>query len=518
MIDYKGLNEIIFDIISDIHANIPEADTKIGTFLRDAIINPFSNSMSKIYTQMKKLEMGQSILTAIGEDLEALAANFFIYKKSGTKSIGRVRFYIENTLESTTNDSPVYQDIYIPMNTKIIAKYSNGSPSIQFETTTSTTVNANTIKDLPRDNTGYRYVEVLCKSINTGINQNIGKYEINALADNVNGISSVSNYEKFRNGTNAETDESLALRTSLALFANNICTKNGYLSFLLKQPQVIDLLIVGAGDKEMERDKITITNKDGELETINTGGCVDIYVRTNTETDDFVNVTVENEDVDTDGNVIININNSLEEVPIISIKSITGSRDENGNISYETYTENSEDSGFTYHVNTEDKNVNYVGSCKEKSYISFNGATKPKVGDKLTISYSYNDGIKTLQDLVDNNKVLTADILIRSADEIKVGVLLNFSISNLYNKDKIRSIVESSINTYIDGRLKMGSSIDITDIIYLLKMIDGVKKIDLNNIGFYTDSNQDKLYNTISCNQKQYIVFDELTTKISFES
>ena len=81
LIDYKTLNEIIVELISNIHANIPEADTKIGTFLRDAIVDPFSLSLSKLYTQMKKMEMGQSILTAIGNDLEALAANFFIYRK-----------------------------------------------------------------------------------------------------------------------------------------------------------------------------------------------------------------------------------------------------------------------------------------------------------------------------------------------------------------------------------------------------------------------------------------------------
>ena len=77
LIDYKTLNEIIVELISNIHANIPEADTKIGTFLRDAIVDPFSLSLSKLYTQMKKMEMGQSILTAIGNDLETLDANFF---------------------------------------------------------------------------------------------------------------------------------------------------------------------------------------------------------------------------------------------------------------------------------------------------------------------------------------------------------------------------------------------------------------------------------------------------------
>ena len=47
--------------------------------------------------------------------------------------------------------------------------------------------------------------------------------------NNISGIYSVSNYEKFKNGADDENDESLALRVGLALFANNIGTKNGYL-------------------------------------------------------------------------------------------------------------------------------------------------------------------------------------------------------------------------------------------------------------------------------------------------
>ena len=356
LIDYKTLNEIIVELISNIHANIPEADTKIGTFLRDAIIDPFSLSLSKLYTQMKKMEMGQSILTAIGNDLETLAANFFIYRKSGSKSVGKVRFYIANTLLSDMDYAPKYQDIYIPKGTKVVAKYSNNTIPIQFETMVATSIKGDTVYYLNRDQTGYKYVEILCKSVNTGSNTNIGRYEINAMANNnISGIYSVSNYEKFKNGADDESDESLALRVGLALFANNIGTKNGYLSFILKQSQVIDAKIVAAGDKEMKRDIVTVVDDDGNLKEINMGGCVDVYVRTNTESSDTMNITVESSNIKTDGSVVVDINSALEEIPIITVQTITGSRDENGIIKYTTYTENDNEAGYNYRVYTDTK-------------------------------------------------------------------------------------------------------------------------------------------------------------------
>ena len=521
LIDYKTLNEIIVELISNIHANIPEADTKIGTFLRDAIIDPFSLSLSKLYTQMKKMEMGQSILTAIGNDLEALAANFFIYRKSGSKSVGKVRFYIANTLLSDMDYAPKYQDIYIPKGTKVVAKYSNNTIPIQFETMVATSIKGDTVYYLNRDQTGYKYVEILCKSVNTGYNTNIGRYEINAMANNnISGIYSVSNYEKFKNGADDENDESLALRVGLALFANNIGTKNGYLSFILKQPQVIDAKIVAAGDKEMKRDIVTVVDDDGNLKEINMGGCVDVYVRTNTESSDTMNITVESSNIKTDGSVVVDINSALEEIPIITVQTITGSRDENGIIKYTTYTENDNEAGYNYRVYTDTKeNENMKGSCKEKSYVEFKGTIKPRVGDKLTIAYVFNDGIKVLQELVDTNKSLTADVLIRTAEEVKINTIIDIKISKLYNLYDMKDNIKNSFNSYINGKLKMGSSIDITDIIHIVKLIDGVKTINIddNKIGFIVN-NSTELQKIVTCTKYQYLTFDDSGINVSYES
>ena len=78
MIDIKSLNEIILSIINNIRTTSPDIDIKEGTFLRDAIINPVAEEISRLYGTIKEVDMSQSILTATGAALDKLAANYFI--------------------------------------------------------------------------------------------------------------------------------------------------------------------------------------------------------------------------------------------------------------------------------------------------------------------------------------------------------------------------------------------------------------------------------------------------------
>ena len=98
----KSLTEVVQNIITNIHDAIPEADTKEGTFIRDVFIDPVSDEITAMYGDMQLLKLSQSVLTAVGDDLDFLAANYFITRKNATKSSGKIRFYIKNT------DKPIY--------------------------------------------------------------------------------------------------------------------------------------------------------------------------------------------------------------------------------------------------------------------------------------------------------------------------------------------------------------------------------------------------------------------------
>ena len=520
MANIKTLNEIIISLISEIHNAIPEADTKEGTFIRDAIINPISAEIANAYGELQRMDLGQSILTAIGEDLDKLAANFFIKRKEGTKANGVARFYLSNTQIANLSIDYKYSDVYIPKGTILSTQAKTGQTATQFEVVTGTLISGDSIHNLERDESGYQYIDLLCECTNIGLAGNIGSREIVSMSGTIiNGVEFVTNVDSFKNGSDEEDDMSLALRVSLALFGSNIGTKNGYLSYILKQSQVVDAKVIGSGDPEMHRDKVIILDDNNMPVEAHPGGCVDIYVRTNTVSDNSISRIIKDKDFNIDENIVeVDISSDLGEfLPIIEIRSIIGSKIINGIVSYTTYSQNDTNAKFEYGVYTDtDRRNDLRGSIKENCYIKFNGNTKPELGEKLEIKYTYNNGIKELQGLIENNKVLTADVLIKAAQNIDVNLYLNTKISKYYSIKDIESTINDAISTYINGKIKLGSNIDISDIVYIVKGIDGIKTIDMSSIGFSSGDSKELVQN-VECKSKQYINLKQIIMNTSYE-
>ena len=502
MIDIKSLNEIILNMINNIRTTSPDIDIKEGTFLRDAIINPVAKEISKLYGTIKEVDMSQSVLTATGEALDKLAANYFIYRKSGSYSYGTVRFYLANTQIANYKYDFSFPDIYIPAGTQLTTYGDTNNPSLRFVTDESVIIPGSTIKSLPRDSSGYQYKDIACRSAVVGEEYNVGPSQIVTLLNiSMNGIQMVTNLESFQNGSNEESDASLALRVGLAISGNNIGTKNGYLSYVLKQPQVIDAVVIGAGDPDMLRDKILVVD-DGIITECKPGGCVDIYVRTNTESLHTVECTVTN--VEDNGTVKINTSLLFDKLPVINIKNVVGSRSLMGNdepIMYSTVDPNNR---VSYNMESTNKGLYYVGSIKEKGYLLFDGYNVPQIGEKLTITYYYNNGITQLQNNIEQNKILTADVLIKSAQPIDIVLYLNTKCNPSCNLIQLESNVSSIIHNFINSNMRLGSTLDITDILFLLKNINEIITIDINSVGFTTGSNKE-LVHYVKCNANQYI-------------
>lgn len=514
MIDIKTLNEIILNIINNIRTISPDVDTKEGTFLRDAIIDPVAKEINDLYTTLYTLDMNQSILTATGDALDRLAANYFITRKQGTRSTGTVRFYLANTQIANYDIDFSFPDIYIQAGTMLSTYGDASSPAIQFKTSNAVIIPGNTIKSLPRDSSGYQYRDIVCESVAIGADKNVGPNEIISLSDStINGIQSITNLESFKNGTNSETDASLALRIGLAISGNNIGTKSGYLAFALKQPQVIDATVVGAGDPDMLRDEIQVCDGEDENGHITNickpGGCVDIYVRTNTETQTTASCKVIGENATQDNTVVIYTNDISMKAPIVSIKSVLGERTSGGISQYVTYSPGDPSNHVTYEATNENKGDYYIGSTREVGKLIFNGTTIPKIGEKLTIYYTYNNGIEDLQELVDKNKILTADVLMKSAQPINIKLYLNTKCDSNYNVLQIENDIRTAINEYIDANIKMGSTIDITNIILAIKQVPGIITFDINSIGFTTGSTKE-LVQFVRCKPNQYINLSDI--------
>ncbi|MFW6014941.1 MAG: baseplate J/gp47 family protein [bacterium] len=275
----KNLHEITQNIINNIHDTLPDIDTKEGTFIRDVFINPTADQITSIYGDIKLVELAQSVLTASGEDLDKLANNYFLERKSATKSGGNLRFYLKNSGWSNLNLDDFPQIIVIPKNTEISTSQTYFRDPIHVKTTVTKSITKDEISNLRIDSTGLRYIEIPAISVNAGEINNVESGELINLMTNkeiLEYVESISNPYNFQGGMDKEDDNSLALRISLAISGSNIGTKNGYLSYILKQNGVQGAKVIGAGDEMMLRDGGRYEN--GKY-IPGTGGKVDIYIK-----------------------------------------------------------------------------------------------------------------------------------------------------------------------------------------------------------------------------------------------
>lgn len=597
--DQKTFNQIVQNMINNMHDTMPDIDTKTGTFLRDVIIDPVSDEFSGLYADLKLMELRQSILTATDTDLDKLAANYFITRKTATNSYGKIRFYISNI-----DASALPEEILIPAGTIISTVATIVRPAISVSTLDSFYATKAKIQSLPIDaNYPYFYfIEVAAQSVSTGSSNNIGAGELIQQVNNINpAISFVKNPFSFSGGSDYEDDASLALRINLAISGANIGTKNGYLSYILKQNGVLDAKVVGAGDFMMRRDGGHL-DPQGKYVT-GDGGMVDIYIRgeQNNEVTYEMDVTpyyVDSSSPDPYADIILPIQ------PVINITDISVIDPNNpdnplhlinaANYELETreisdgkkyymdipwdfsITDGFQDDVINYYlaytssetpskvmVDKELKewleimtNMNYglnwtymtpnnlqtkiftpyyytdnriymlksdvlsglicvkrndkiylriyaepdyelvksnillngysvqaqdaVRWLKKDMWILGDSSSKISVGNILSITYNTNELISTLQEGIEQKRVLTADVLIKQAKEVPIEVILNARCFITEDPETIQQAIISRVSTYIDTLKKLGGEFDLSDIITIAKQVEGVDCIELS--------------------------------------
>lgn len=612
--DQKTFNEIVQNMINNIHNALPEADTKEGTFIRDVFINPISDEIAGAYGDMKLLEISQSLLTASNEKLDKLASNYFITRKQATHSFGKVRFYIAGTDRLDLSDEELPNEILIPQGTIIstLATYSNDS--LEFKTTETILLNKEKIKLLPIDSgTGLRFIEIGAMSVKPGTINNISAGEITQQITNLSEhIELVTNPFMFSGGTERENDSSLKLRVNLAITGSNIGTRDGYLSYILKQGGIIDAKVIAAGESFMFRDGGYIDYNDNYQ--IGSGGMVDIYIRGQLNSEEewvkiidneyvygtepykdiilpkqpvnnIVSITAEN-----DGNITIfknadeyeveqsttigsdgkpqiehayykdilwdfsikdnfpdimhyslpdlnpveieelklavdrelqealiyleNVNYGLE-WSLMEKRQVADGQTElfdkyfySDNKVYKIVAHDSRLDGRTF-IKKNDKiyirvydrpdyrlikdiipkdgnnssdfhQGNYANSVLAKDRIQWlrnkDGTLQnvPKVEDTVTIQYNFDQLVNDMQEGIEKNKILTADVLVKQAQKLPVEIIIDAICHPSYDPLSVKRMITNRVIVYINTIKKLGDSFDRSDIIAIARQTEGV--------------------------------------------
>lgn len=572
----RGLQEITQNLINNIHDALPEADTKEGTFVRDVFINPSALEMADIYDEIRLAQMAQSILTATGEDLDKLASNLFVERKPATPAYGTLRFYIK---------APVTSPVVINRGTTV-SKAGTSTEDEKIYATSETRVVPPGYDFFDPNNPNLVYIDVPAHSTFEGSDADSDARTINILQSGLDSdIVSAENVLPFTGGTDTEEDLSLALRMSLAISGSNIGTKDGYTAFILKQEEVVDARVVGAGDILMKRDQ-------------GRGGMVDIYVRAQGVEEDTYTFDVTKEYTTDQVNQLAYSDIILPQQPVTNIVSITGMVGgtsetrtyldgsdfdiERGSNSYyldklwdfsappEDGTQESAARGILndklelflgqyntlsnidYYLNwnlidpdlddvipadsdflrsyypddnkiyqiksKDDANNPFVGGryfikrdgllyeriyynpdfvlTKDNTDYGFSpeakdairwlrtSSNKPLEGEVLEIKYSFSGVLSELQSRIDDKRVITADVLIKQAKMLPVEVYAEIVTYEEFDSETVKTDIINRLTQFINNIQKLGGTISISDIAYVIRGTEGVDDVGLDTLKF----------------------------------
>lgn len=220
----------------------PNFSTSEGTAVRDLFVKPFSVIFQPIVDEILRVRANLSLKGAENlteEDLDLLAANFFVTRRQGSKASGVVRVFF---------NEPV--DEFLPTGTIFIAASGARFASVVDTTITSTGLRLNTYGDL-----FYWDVDVEAEQVGTS-----GNIPADLISDTESGsdkIVDVTNPAAFSGGTEAETNAQLMDRLAIAITFRNLLNDPGAKLILLENfPRLIDVMVIGFGDKH----KITQEN------------------------------------------------------------------------------------------------------------------------------------------------------------------------------------------------------------------------------------------------------------------
>ena len=271
----RTANDIVLGNLDFYRTAQPQLDLKPGQVARDLLVDGPAVQLASLYEELMGVQSAQSLFLSLGSELDALASNYGMSRKQGSKSSG--------TAILTFNSI----DTNIPITKGGVVTGSNGASFTAINSITVSVLSKNTYRATASKYaatlafvgiTDQYAVEVAVEATATGSGGNISSYSLTNTT--IPGVSRVTNATSFQGGFGAESDSAFKRRILGVFSGSNTGTATGYKNIILSDPNVIDALVVGPGDPLMTRDGTQVSTAEDGTKTIiseGTGGKVDIY-------------------------------------------------------------------------------------------------------------------------------------------------------------------------------------------------------------------------------------------------
>lgn len=510
-------SQIVQSMITFLQGTRPDIATQTGSVVNDVVISTVANQLSaengtdpSVYASLQYTQNLQAFVdnaaTILPADLDAIGDNYGMTRKPGTQAAGIITLRIRNY----TISSPI---ITVPSGTTVSTLSTSASPAVSFSTTATITFTPSLAPSYYNPASGFYEQNVGIVAQTIGTVGNVGANTITSLVGPGLGIDAVTNTTAATGGTNVESNVDYAGRIKIKLEGNNVGTPNGIISLMETNPNVIQALVVGPNDPEMLRNQY--------------GGSVNVYIRGTlllTPTETFTYSTTGLQQY-----VLLN-------QPAVSVGSVTGIV---GGVPY-TFVPGTD---YQFVLNP---NSLFAGSTEAGSYINFNVSTffaitlvpdlthltvnttsgmnpgdtikqgtfsttittvtdafhivvgstagfgtgsasftgfRPDNNTVVTIVYSYDSLIATLQALLDDNSnhIIGSDILVLEAVVALINVTMGIVIIPGYVPATVVSNVQTALTIYING-LGLGAIVVLSELVSIAQDIAGVAEVDLSTL------------------------------------
>jgi uncharacterized phage protein gp47/JayE len=517
-------SQIVQSMLSFLQASRPDINTNTGTVVNDVVVSTVANQLSaengtspSVYSSILYTQELQAFATdaasLVPSDLDQIGANYGLTRLPATAATGFVTFRIRNY----TTSSPI---ITVNSGTVVSTLATSQSPAVSFATTATVTFTPSLAPSYFNPVSGFYEQSTTIVSQTAGTVGNVGAATITSLLGPGIGIDAVTNNTATTGGTNTESNTGFAARIQIKLEGNNVGTPNGIISLVNTNPSVIQSIVVGPNDPEMQRDQF--------------GGSVDVYIRGQ------VPLTVSDTPTytTTGSQQFILINQ-----PALSIGSVTGVV--NGSpYTFSVVSTPSSIPPATDAVFVENPNSLFAGSTEAGSYLQWhsffitivsipdgthlqvNSTTGIQIGDIIrqgantptvlsipdsthlhvtsstgfvagaatvnnlpdnntvvTITYTYDSLMATLQALFNNNSnhIVASDILVREAIEALINFTAGILIVPGFVPSTVVANVQTALTNYING-LGLGAVLVLSELVTIIQDVPGVSEVDLSSL------------------------------------
>jgi hypothetical protein len=230
--------ELLRKLIKDSDSTL---DVSSSSALSDVIINPSASMLSPFLSQLRYLLKNLTMVDVVNiaeDELDAIGANFLVYRFTGAKARGKVRMYF---------NKPV--DITIPVGTKFYTRNGLIYLTEQPYAVTRGTMLAD-VSEFPLYSTGD--FDVIAEQAGEVYVIPPGTVVSTDLATT---YSKVKNILAFAGGLDKETNEEYYTRILNAMTNESIASPDGISKILLNNfPSIQNVHVAGANDSLMTRD------------------------------------------------------------------------------------------------------------------------------------------------------------------------------------------------------------------------------------------------------------------------